>query len=71
MAKKTKAKKKSLGEDTDENQEYLMKVRDTEEYLREWLNPLESKIMTLQTILVWENPQHSAMLFLAVNILFW
>ncbi|CAH1789188.1 unnamed protein product, partial [Owenia fusiformis] len=53
------------------NQQLEFLVRAREERLRHILNPLEPFIMRLQSVLVWENPKHSAVMFLAVNGVFW
>lgn len=61
--------KPNLGDDMDS--EVLRKIRMKEESLKKWLNPMEARIMSLQSVLVWEKPYHSAGLLLAVNVLFW
>ena len=61
--------KSNSGEDMDS--ELVRRIRMKEESLKIWLNPMEARIMSLQSILVWEKPYHSAALLLAVNVVFW
>ncbi|XP_033104102.1 reticulophagy regulator 3-like [Anneissia japonica] len=51
--------------------ERSLEVSVKEKRLISIFNQFESTIMRLQSILVWENPQQSAMMFLGVNGLFW
>lgn len=51
--------------------ELSSKVQEKEEILMGYLSPIESSVMTFQNVLVWDNPQHSVILFIVVHILFW
>ena len=51
--------------------EMARQIKMTEEKLQKLLNPIESQIMSVQSLLVWENPRSSAAMFLTVNGLFW
>ena len=42
-----------------------------EEQFKTVLNPVEPWIMRAQSLLVWENPKRSAVLFICVHGLFW
>ena len=42
-----------------------------EERFLKMFSPLESYIMRVQGLLVWENYQHSAAMFALIHILFW
>jgi len=55
----------------DQDDEYVRKLECTEERFRKILNPAESYVMGIQSVLVWENPKYSAIVFAIVNILFW
>ncbi len=61
--------KPNSGDEMDS--ELQRKIKMKEESLRMWLNPMEARIMSLQSVLVWEKPYHSAGLLIAVNVLFW
>ena len=45
--------------------------KSSENKCNQLLGPWEPHIMTVQSLLVWENPQHTAILLVVVNILFW
>ena len=60
------AKKESEGHDKGDEC-----LKQSEKMMNELLSPWEPYIMTLQSLLVWENPQHTAILFVAINVLFW
>ena len=62
-----KTEKEPLPEEGGES----MDVHRKEEVLRGILNPMESYIMRLQSILIWEKPQQSVCCLIAVNCLFW
>ena len=84
---KTLKKKLNMDENTEENAETPVKndlsaaemraferqteVRLREKKLRDLLSPLESFIMSVQSLLVWEKPARSAVMVLCVNGLFW
>nr|XP_054767879.1 reticulophagy regulator 3-like [Lytechinus pictus] len=46
-------------------------TRAREERLKSILSPVEGLVMNFQSLLVWENTQPSAVLFVCVNIVFW
>ena len=46
-------------------------LNDTEVTLRNLLIPHESRIMWIQSLLVWENPWHTGAFFIATNLSFW
>ncbi|XP_050418625.2 reticulophagy regulator 3 [Patella vulgata] len=52
-------------EDVDRN------VKLKEKWVAETLSPVEPMVMSLQSLLVWEDPKKSALLFTAVHISFW
>ena len=52
----------------EEKEAYILKV---EEQFKSVLSPAEPWIMRLQSLLVWENPKRSAVLFICVHGLFW
>ena len=54
-----------------EEMELSSKVQEKEEILMGYLSPIESSVMTFQNVLVWDNPQHSVILFIVVHVLFW
>ncbi|XP_071957332.1 reticulophagy regulator 3-like [Antedon mediterranea] len=51
--------------------ERSLEISVKEKKLISLFSQFESTIMRLQSLLVWENPQQSAMMFLGVNGLFW
>ena len=70
LARRKKAKERS---DTEiwSDQMLQMEILDTERRLQEVISPVESYIMMTQSILVWENPQYTSVMFVCANILFW
>ena len=54
-----------------ENRPLDPKTRDKQERIIALLTPLESYILLLERILVWELPFVSAALVVSVHILFW
>ena len=51
--------------------EVMEYIKSSENKYNLLLSPWEPYIMTVQSLLVWENPQHTAILLVVVNILFW
>ncbi|ESP03211.1 hypothetical protein LOTGIDRAFT_237816 [Lottia gigantea] len=46
-------------------------VRIKEKWVADTLSPIEPVVISLQSLLVWENPKKSALLFTAVHLSFW
>ncbi|XP_072179154.1 reticulophagy regulator 3-like [Diadema setosum] len=46
-------------------------IRTREERLKTILSPMEGLVMNIQSLLVWEKPQPSAVMFVCANIVFW
>ena len=70
----TRRKKKEMeakSQPTASDNEAIENYKTSEDKCNEMLSPWEPYIMTLQSLLVWESPQHTAILLVAVNILFW
>lgn len=61
----------ALPEDKMKELEREAIIRAREERLRSILSPIEGLVMNIQSLLVWENAQPSAVLFVCVNIVFW
>ena len=61
----------ALPEDKMKELEREAIIRAREERLRSILSPIEGLVMNIQSLLVWENTQPSAVLFLCVNVVFW
>ena len=53
---------------SEEKEKYLLQV---EEQFKTVLSPAEPCIMRVQSLLVWEKPKRSAVLFVFVHVLFW
>ena len=51
--------------------ELQARVKFREKRFREILSPLEGYILHLQSLLVWEKPRRSALMFIVVNVVFW
>ncbi|ELU13960.1 hypothetical protein CAPTEDRAFT_223286 [Capitella teleta] len=54
-----------------EESEFYNKVKSKENGLLRLLGPRENCIMSVQSVLVWENPKYSASILLAVSLIFW
>ena len=70
MSERSGKKKGSKHPSTDE-MEWNNRVHEKDDILMGYLSPIETSVMTFQNVLVWENPRHSAVLFVVVHILFW
>ncbi|KAJ8313608.1 hypothetical protein KUTeg_008169 [Tegillarca granosa] len=46
-------------------------VKSSEETFKSFLSPIEPLVMRIQSLLVWENPKKSAVLFIIVHLIFW
>lgn len=68
-----KRKSKSRRSDSSQqlDQETRKEDQETEECLRKFLNPMESSIMKIQSVLVWEDPRYSTAMLVVANVLFW
>ena len=74
MRRRRRSKNPAVEEDLnvqDQDEEFTKKLEDTEEKFRKILNPAESYVMAVQSVLVWENPKYSGVVFAVVNIIFW
>jgi len=54
-----------------ENLAVTAKIRAKEEQFAALLSPVESYILVVQRILVWDLPYASSVLFIAVHIILW
>lgn len=45
--------------------------RHSEEILKNILSPIEPFVMQIQSLLVWESPRRSAVLFIIIHAIFW
>lgn len=71
MRRRRKSRNPAPEEESCQDEEYVRKLEDTEERFRKILNPAESYVMGIQSVLVWENTKYSAVVFAVVNVLFW
>ena len=72
--RRKKSDNRALEDDSyqqEQYEEFVKKLEKTEESFRNLLNPAESYVMGIQSVMVWENPKYSAVVFAVVNILFW
>ena len=70
----TRRKKKEMQAETQptaSDSDFTEYFKISEDKCNGLLSPWEPYIMTLQSLLVWENPQHTAILLVVVNIVFW
>ena len=46
-------------------------ISSTELRLNEWLSPLEAHVMSMQSLLIWENPAYSTFFVIFLHMIFW